>query len=293
MSQDRINYCQNNTIRSHQNKHKKIDFNTHSTSSYIISFNHTITSILDIVMTDLSSSTETNNCNNIPAMSCKRKSDAMNSIAEINIDTDSNVCMAESDHLQKKYIRVEQKQALDIDEIINEEAINLIKSLSISKSSHPVCDFLTEPIISLLLDRVSERVSNHGICFFYGSGSNGKSCFVKILQNAFRCEYVSSNIFYKSSSSNSDSDVNKEETYIRQMDPKPQLLIVQESDQETIDSSVNKKNLDMVKSLGIPMIMVVNQLPRSIDRSNVENYEKRTDGYIDFKVFDFKNEYIH
>ena len=149
-----------------------------------------------------------NNNNNI-AVSSKRKSSEIDTTQEINIDNDTN----EHGHLQKKIHYSDNdnviKQALPMDSVVDSEAIKIIKSLLISannanESSHPVCDFLTEPIVSLLLELMGGSTEGNpgkrgslkqGIYVFYGTGCNGKSCFTKILQNMFRCKTVSSDIF--------------------------------------------------------------------------------------------------
>ena len=97
--------------------------------------------------------------NNINTVSSKRKSSEIDTTQEINIDIDANEC----GHLQKKKHYGDNdnknviKRDLPMDNVVDSEAIKIIKSLLISannanESSHPVCDFLTEPIVSLLLE---------------------------------------------------------------------------------------------------------------------------------------------
>lgn len=212
--------------------------------------------------------------NNVSAISVKRKSNETNSTQGI---TDARIS-------KKICNSMIAKPALPFDEIVNEEAVEIINHLSISDrsstpGSHPVCDFLTEPIVSLLLDLMSGKTSNRGICYFYGPGKNGKSCFVRILQDTFRYAYISTRFF------------RGEISDIKGMDPKPQILIVAEPDQEMLDLYMDKKNLEIIESLNIPIIMMGNILPRSFNNI-LERNEEQPNKY-GFEVFEFKNEYVN
>ncbi len=178
---------------------------------------------------------------------------------------------------QKKYCHnnIVKKPALPIEDVLNSEALIILKNLlnlsDVNNHTHPVCDFLTEPLVCLLKELMNKTFKN-GLIILYGSGNNGKSCFTMILKKLFTsmnmpCDLLTSkNIeFYKKILKST----------------KPELIFVQELDDQTINSYINEMNLQKINSLQIPVIVVTNELPE-INKIN------KMKG---INVFEFKNIY--
>lgn len=161
------------------------------------------------------------------------------------------------------------KKALHFDKIINQEAIEIIKSLPSTMTcidmSHPISDFLTPQTISFLIGLMQGTLKSK-IFIFYGTGSNGKTCFTKILSKIFKCIYLQSDDFFGDDFFGDDLDFCKD---IESM--KPELLLMSEIDDNQLINICTNKN---IKGFSVPLIIVTNTLPEINIDSESEDRQK-------------------
>jgi hypothetical protein len=140
---------------------------------------------------------------------------------------------------------------------------------------HPVYDFLNDNVVNFLQSIKDNKTQKPIITYFYGGGANGKSCFLDILKSIFKISPVGPKFY---------SDYYKKVYDGILTDKKPDLIVVHDPSNVTINLYSNADVLKRIGSFGIPVIVLTNILP-------VETELKRAKDANLVKVIEFNNEY--
>lgn len=144
------------------------------------------------------------------------------------------------------------------------------------KKQHPFCDFLTDEIKQFLRD-VANKKLNGQIVNFYGSGSNGKSCFIDVLKKVFNCVLVPSSTF---------TDKKATSFYEKEIRGKNlDIVMIQECEKTDLEQFVKNENLaDNDFCILVSTNYLLDDI--KIDPTSLKKLNP-------IKVIEFKNEYYN
>ena len=115
---------------------------------------------------------------------------------------------------------------------------------------HPVNDFLTLDMIKFLEDLELKSIKQT-LTIFYGTGSNGKKTFMKILKK------------YKTVVDLLPHSVRYEYAMISQPST-PDIILINYPNKKDLYTHISLESLDIMRMLGVPIIIITNFLPHDI-----------------------------
>jgi hypothetical protein len=141
---------------------------------------------------------------------------------------------------------------------------------------YPVHDFLTDEMIDLLRNIKNKKLQN-ALTLFYSDVPSGKTTFLKILQNFFKCKLLSIQSFRKYVLNELNNDELKDY----------EIIILAELDRKNIDIITETQFIEKLSLLGSHVMGVTNELPEDF-KSKIELLKNNN---YTVNVIEFKNYY--